>query len=645
MKKCILLAILLNLSVMGFSQSQRLVFVEEFTQASCPPCESTTPALNAIVEANKEKIVQIRYQTSWPGVDPMNADNPSEVQTRVNYYGVTGVPNVFADGVDTEVVGGLPQSIIDTRYATDAPFLIEVSHTFNDLSTMDVTVHITNEGTETFDDPGDKLRVALVEEVISWPSPPGSTSLVDFEAVMKTFFTGTAGIVLDSIQGGETWEMTWEGLEIPDYIYNYNELAVVAWVQNDATKAVHNSGYSAPQLIEGYADLGLTNAISNTSDDLCDLAFSGEVTIENTGAGDLGSYEVELYINDVVIETQTKSEGLVAGGTEVVTFDGYTLNPGSSVIRYGVNTEDVDVSSLNNLSGSIVTGKAGIPQDLVEEGFEEDLENTYGANTIVDMPNLGTIALNGGISSSANTIAESPIGGYGQSEKTIFVNLWQWDPASIGTSTGEIVVANQYLVPEDGGLEFDYAYTSWSGSNDVLKVLISEDCGETYTELWSKSGSALATAPQINANDTYFTPSASQWKTVTIDLADYSGSEVLVKLEVVSAWGDMLYIDNIVLNSIEVVINTEDLSVNEKIDVYPNPVSDFLTVDLSVENPTDVSVELFDMTGRKIQSNFIANGISNSTFTVDVSNLKSGMYMLNFNLGERNVIREISVVK
>ena len=78
MKKTLLFAALLSASFMGFSQSQRTVFIEEFTQASCPPCETTTPALNAVIETNAEKIVQIRYQTSWPGVDPMNADNPTK---------------------------------------------------------------------------------------------------------------------------------------------------------------------------------------------------------------------------------------------------------------------------------------------------------------------------------------------------------------------------------------------------------------------------------------------------------------------------------------------------------------------------------------------------------------------------------------
>lgn len=71
---------------------------EEFTQASCGPCASQNPAFNAVLAANTAKATSLKYQTSWPGVDPMNAQNPTDVQTRVNYYSVNGVPDAIMDG-------------------------------------------------------------------------------------------------------------------------------------------------------------------------------------------------------------------------------------------------------------------------------------------------------------------------------------------------------------------------------------------------------------------------------------------------------------------------------------------------------------------------------------------------------------------
>ena len=63
--KQILLSFLFIISAASmYAQSVRTVLMEEFTQASCPPCEATTPVLNALMNANVDKVTQIRYQTS-----------------------------------------------------------------------------------------------------------------------------------------------------------------------------------------------------------------------------------------------------------------------------------------------------------------------------------------------------------------------------------------------------------------------------------------------------------------------------------------------------------------------------------------------------------------------------------------------------
>jgi hypothetical protein len=104
MKKSLLLvAIAINTGTI-LAQSQRLVFVEEFTQASCGPCAAANPAFNTLLSANSSKAVSVKYQVSWPGTDPMNAQNPTEVASRVAYYGVSGVPDARMDG---NVVAGL----------------------------------------------------------------------------------------------------------------------------------------------------------------------------------------------------------------------------------------------------------------------------------------------------------------------------------------------------------------------------------------------------------------------------------------------------------------------------------------------------------------------------------------------------------
>ncbi|MBI9034293.1 MAG: hypothetical protein JEZ03_07470, partial [Bacteroidales bacterium] len=49
MKKLVLLFFAFSAVTLGFSQSQRLVLVEEFTQASCGPCAGQNPAFTALM--------------------------------------------------------------------------------------------------------------------------------------------------------------------------------------------------------------------------------------------------------------------------------------------------------------------------------------------------------------------------------------------------------------------------------------------------------------------------------------------------------------------------------------------------------------------------------------------------------------------
>ena len=97
MKKITLLALLIA-SQFAMAQTQRFVIIEEFTQASCGPCAQQNPAFNALLSANSTKTFGLKYQTSFPGVDPMNEHNPEQVSDRWDYYPGTGVPYCRLDG-------------------------------------------------------------------------------------------------------------------------------------------------------------------------------------------------------------------------------------------------------------------------------------------------------------------------------------------------------------------------------------------------------------------------------------------------------------------------------------------------------------------------------------------------------------------
>ncbi len=93
-------------------------------------------------------------------------------------------------------------------------------------------------------------------------------------------------------------------------------------------------------------------------------------------------------------------------------------------------------------------------------------------------------------------------------------------------------------------LTFDVAYAPYDATNfDGLEVLVSTDCGGTFTSVYSKSNTTLATA---SATTNAFTPTAAQWRSETVDLTPFVGnSSVWIAFRNLAGYGNNLYIDNI----------------------------------------------------------------------------------------------------
>ncbi len=141
--------------------------------------------------------------------------------------------------------------------------------------------------------------------------------------------------------------------------------------------------------------------------------------------------------------------------------------------------------------------------------------------------------------------------------------------ATVGTAptTGNSMVFDNYNYDDSGNqdevrtkkldftgatgvtMTFDVAYARYNAANsDGLQVLISTDCGVTFTSVYSKSGTTLATAPD---NTAAFTPTAAQWRNESVDLTPYIGQPgVVIAFRNLAGYGNKLYVDNINISSV-----------------------------------------------------------------------------------------------
>jgi hypothetical protein len=85
-----------------------------------------------------------------------------------------------------------------------------------------------------------------------------------------------------------------------------------------------------------------------------------------------------------------------------------------------------------------------------------------------------------------------------------------------------------------------------------------------------------------------------------------------------------------------IIISSVNDATTGNIEVFPNPVSDLLTIRNINENDNYSTVNLYDMFGRLL----ISNGLVSGTNTLDVSGLSAGVYSIRVNNQIYKIIKE-----
>jgi len=181
--------------------------------------------------------VQTRYHMNWPGTtDPYYLYNTSENNARKTLYGVTGIPYLKVDGVQTPSPTSYTavRSAINSRRAIASPCTIRVSTSFMPTLPAD-TIYVTVEVTADQDmlAATNRLYVALIHRCHTtgilrwyqfrnmWPNTTGYSFTLnqDSTLVYTVACTTSTG-----------WDL--------------NDMRFIAFIQNSSTKEVLQSGFA-----------------------------------------------------------------------------------------------------------------------------------------------------------------------------------------------------------------------------------------------------------------------------------------------------------------------------------------------------------------------------------------------------------------
>ena len=180
-------------------------------------------------------------------------------------------------------------------------------------------------------------------------------------------------------------------------------------------------------------------------------------------------------------------------------------------------------------------------------------------------------------------------------------------------------------------LSFKYAFAKKSSANtDYLRVYASSDCGESWSVRKNISANNIATA---NNTTSAFTPSSSEWETVTITniTNSFFTSNFRFKFEFVSGGGNNIYIDDINLfDPNDASSNINEVDGINFFKVFPNPANTMTNISLTTESVKEIEINILDMIGKKVMN--VYNGETSmgaNNYSVNTSSISKGVYFIN----------------
>lgn len=692
MKQVLPVLILLFLLTSAFAQTQRTVLLEEFTNASCDPCEAQNPNYNALIETNRDRIVSVKYQTPFPGYDPYYYDVPdavsSIIDSKLQYYAeITGVPSIIIDGTfpdDSYANGvglweraypgapfGLNQAALNYGLSFMSPVAMNIS--FEAIDSTDpigiqATVQVINTMPDTLDLSGHVINVFMVEEQNLFPEPPGTTSEREFFDIFRGAITAPAGDALTQMLApGDTLSLSYN-TEYPDYIYSIAQLGLVSYIQSSSDRSVVQSARARAKDFPMIADGSITGNIQTAASN-CDYSASANFNVRNLSvSADITSFQAVVSDqNGNILANQLFTRVIEPGRTQAFAFDDFTeVGAGYNTYRLSlteVNGEVGDLNVLDNFSSPIETVKWQEDAVYTEaytydfenlEAYEEPANSYLSIEQDINTPSVMTTAelrafynfLNANVGET--TPVPTNAGGYGMSDNFLYLGFLFWNPANRNASETWAIDKVDMTDRENSVLHFDINHATYASfTNNVdngVEVFVSTDCGETLEPVYAKFGSDLATT---SPTDQFYAPDPAAWRTDSIDLSAYDGFDgINIVFQFTSDWGNNAFMDNVVVSS-DLASNNNELEIAQSVNLFPNPTVDNSIFSVELIESTRANLTVSDITGKAVQTVFQNRNISAGSheFKIETRNLNTGVYLVRFDSAEGQVMRKLTVTR
>ncbi len=198
-------------------------------------------------------------------------------------------------------------------------------------------------------------------------------------------------------------------------------------------------------------------------------------------------------------------------------------------------------------------------------------------------------------------------------------------------SVSSLISPPIYVDPNmsDVYLNFKYAYAqNRDEPDDEFNIYISNNCGESWSIRFTKSGYFLSSTGGVEYNE-QFLPQADEWKQIEKNISIFTNTSevIMIQFECVSDKGNDIYLDDI---EVVGILASEDQMKENSVSIYPNPITAESQINIRSVRNTSYLFRLTDIQGKLIGIKEI--NLTSGENIIPLQNLypqlKKGVYML-----------------
>ena len=361
---------------------------------------------------------------------------------------------------------------------------------------------------------------------------------------------------------------------------------------------------------------------------LCSNTFAPQIVLRNQGSTTLTSVTISMRIDDGPVTTYNWTGSLGTYKEITVMLPTLETQEGNHVLT--ITTSNPNGTTDEDFSNDVLTKNFIYYEPVappIAESFEQqnlplgwDIVNEDGGNTW----ERTTLASKTGVASMKMGNRDYLSIGQRDYLRSPTVNIAGTDSAFVSF---QVAAAN---------------FTGTSSQNtDTLQVLVSTDCGKTYTSVYKKWGSTLVTRSSVTRDA--FTPAVNEWRREEINIRQFiSSGNILVAFLNSNGNGNDIYIDDVNIRTVTVNPNLKEAGFL----VSPNPTDGAISVQFYPHPSKLKAIYIYNVAGQKVDERLVTNGVvSTNVYDFDLKNSPAGLYVVKVVMKDRTLTKKFIKVK